>query len=176
MTEIYTKRFLRCPNGCDCEWSVEHLFGHHESAGPWACDECGEAWRLAIKGEAIEMTRAPKHDYGPRVVVVLEIPPQTEPIRFKLTKRRAAEFTDENERFLYEEHTCPTNWLGDVDEMYIGEDPDPHHIIRFVEARALTAEEEAKLEHGIGPVTLDGAPGHNLEREHKEQEAARRLN
>jgi hypothetical protein len=169
MTDLYTKRFFRCPNCNGQEFAVEHLMGKHTKAGPWGCDDCGQAWWVEIKGEAVEATRAPQHDYGPHVAVILEIPPQKEPIRFKLHARQySLERTNEEARFLYEEHTCPTNWLGEVTDLYLGEDPDPHHIIRFVESRPFTPEEMAELEHGNGPVALDGAPGLNLEREREE--------
>lgn len=174
-TVFYAKRFVRCPKGCDHEWAIEHLFGRGDTSVTWTCDECGEAQRIEIKGESVTLARAPEKDEGPRIAVILEIPPQAEPIRFKLIKRKhsPADWEPERERYLYEEHTCPGNWLGGVD-VYLGEEPDPHGLARFVEARPLTAEEEAEIEQGTGPVALDGAPGLNLER--AREEAARRPN
>jgi hypothetical protein len=172
---VRTKRFVGCPDGCDHEWQIEHLFGRGDTTVTWNCDDCGKAWRIAVKGEVVEIAHSPKQDEGERIAVILEIPPQSEPIRFKLIKRQYSpgDWDAERERYLYEEHTCPGNWLGGVD-VYLGDEPDPHGLARFVEARSLTAEEEAELEHGIGPVALNGAPGCNLER--AREEATRRPN
>ena len=49
---VYTKRFFRCPNGCEHEFSVEHMLepGRSTTAGPWYCDDCGKGWRLRFDG------------------------------------------------------------------------------------------------------------------------------
>jgi hypothetical protein len=40
---------------------------------------------------------------------------------------------DEHERYFYEEHTCPTNFVGgDVVALYENGDRDPHGAFRFV--------------------------------------------
>ena len=177
---VYTKRFVRCPNGCDHEFEVEHMLDKPDrspKAGPWYCEDCGDGWNLEQVEDFISMTKHHENQ-RPRRVVILEIPPQTEPIRFKLYRWSYGEKTQEeraeSDRYFFDEHTCMTNWFSDVQEVYLGDEPDPHGLAQFVEARPLTAEEEAELEHGSGPVALNGAPGLNLER--AREEAARRPN
>lgn len=136
MTEIKTKRFFACPNGCKQDFPVEHLLmgecGPSGTAGPWGCDDCGDSWNVAYTSDSISVTRAKavrriKHH------VILELPPQTSPVRFRLTTTYDPRHnTDDNTKFFYESHSCPTNWLRDIDVVEFEGDRDPHGLIKFV--------------------------------------------
>ena len=66
MTEIKTKRYFTCPNGCDHEFFVEHLLtkgdpcsarpGTTRNAGPWYCADCGDSWDIAYTSGSVEVT------------------------------------------------------------------------------------------------------------------------
>lgn len=162
--ELKTRRYFSCPNGCDHELSVEHLFHGvlavtaeypRRTAGPWYCDVCGQGWRLSYDHESIDVepydggagNRGFGRDGKRRWQwVVLELPPQREPVRFKVRGMRfSPEINEENVRYYYEEHTCPVNWLAEVNEVRIGEDADPHGLWRVVEVSDLTDEEKADV-------------------------------
>lgn len=70
--------------------------------------------------------------------VLLCIPPQTAPIYLLvegLSFRKRDHVSDDDEpheRYFYDEHTCPTNWIRYVVEIMIGGDSDPHGLARFV--------------------------------------------
>jgi hypothetical protein len=76
-----------------------------------------------------------------RTTVILQIPPQTDPIVFEVQGWEysdiggTAEEKREHTRYYYEEHTCPTNWFRDVKKISIGDDDDPHGLVVFVEQR-----------------------------------------
>ena len=54
-------------------------------------------------------------------------------MRFKVRGSRFQKRPDEDtRRYFYEEHTCPTNWLRDVEEVSIGDNTDPHGLWKFV--------------------------------------------
>lgn len=44
-------------------------------------------------------------------------------------------------QYFYDEHTCPTNWTSEIEEISVGADHDPHGIFEFVSA------EDGHLDH-----------------------------
>jgi hypothetical protein len=145
--EIKTRRYFACPAGCDHEFSVEHLFsgaiaaaaGATRQAGPWYCDACGQAWSLTYDATTIVDVEPAHRGCGRKRKqwVTLELPPQTRPVRFKVLGMRFQEAIDEDsDRYFYEEHTCPTNWMRNVTEVEFEGDTDPHglwHLVRVEE-------------------------------------------
>ena len=129
---------------------VEHLFrsaeqydkGDGYSAGPWYCDECGTANELRMYADG-RVTARSLDKKCLRTSVVLKLPPQKEPVYFLMEGMR---FTEEwpnpgetqeehnhsRDRYFYEEHSCPTNWLKDVQEVMIGSDCDPHGLWHYM--------------------------------------------
>ena len=73
---------------------------------------------------------------GKRVRVVLEIKPTDKPIRFVLDARsyaRPGDDVTEAATYLYEEHTCPSNWFDEIVRIEVGDDKDPHGFVQLVE-------------------------------------------
>jgi hypothetical protein len=147
--ELKIKRFFTCPNGCSHEFVVEHLLakggpcaaakGTPRTAGPWYCDDCGDSWNIEYTAESIDVTRSNR----PRQVkrhVVLELSPQTSPIRFRITRSCDPDLNAGNAEYLYESHSCPTNWLRDIDLVEFEGDQDPHGLIQFVNQFDATPE------------------------------------
>lgn len=142
--ELKTQRYFTCPNGCAHRMTVEHLLdandgGPRRSAGPWYCDECGQGWKLTYDVDSVDVEPAG----GKKVdqFVILELPPQTEPVRFKVRASRVDRELDESvDVYFYEEHTCPTNWLRRVEEVSVGEDDDPHGLFKHVRTYDVEAE------------------------------------
>lgn len=139
--ELKTQRYFTCPNGCAHRMTVEHLLdqddpcstkgGPPRSAGPWYCDDCGDGWKLTYDATGVDVEPAGKKKVDQ--FVILELPPQTEPVCFKLRTSRVDRALDEEaDVYFYEEHTCPTNWLRHVDEVSIGDDDDPHGLWKHV--------------------------------------------
>lgn len=44
------------------------------------------------------------------------------------------DWTEENDRYHYEEHSCPTNWLTEIVGVIENGDEDPHGFLEFVKA------------------------------------------
>lgn len=132
--------------------ATELLFPADWQPTPQALEDLPDPLKRYIK--------ALQPDEPPRRVVILELPPQTVPVRFKLyapiyDHEKDLPDLPESNRFFYEEHTCPTNWLGQVDEIYFDDEPDVHGF-RFIELRDMTEYEIEMDERGTGPVPLDG--------------------
>lgn len=152
--EIKTKRFFTCPNGCSHQFIVEHLLTPGDpcavtkeyptrTAGPWYCDDCGQGWRITYGSNTIDVEPArgeKKRDHW----VIMELPPQAEPVRF-LTRgiRFTEDIDDDLVRFHHEENTCPTNWLRHVTEVSLGTTTDPHGLFYFVAAFDAQSREDA---------------------------------
>jgi hypothetical protein len=132
---LLTKRFVRCPHGCAHEFSVEHL-SHYEDGrqfGPWFCDDCGRGWNFTKMPDGFDVTGDKKRMVFGKVILVL--PPQTEPIYFTLDSSmqdRPLVDREEGLQYLYEQHSCPVNWFRDMVEMQIGDNKDPHGVLKFV--------------------------------------------
>lgn len=164
--ELKTKRYVTCPNGCAHEMTVEHLLGEgpcattkdypRRRAGPWFCDDCGQGWDLEYDADSVDLT--PTKGGREKMIrdwCILELPPQTEPVRFKVRGMRFEQAIEEdNRRYFYEEHTCPTNWLRDVKEIAIGAETDPHGLWKLVAIYDADAEETADAAL-LGPASDD---------------------
>jgi hypothetical protein len=48
------------------------------------------------------------------------------------TQYRPEEPCGEGDAYFYDEYTCPSNWLGDVEVVIQGDSTDPHGIAQWV--------------------------------------------
>lgn len=135
-----TKRLILCPCcGESTGSSSDHLaMGVHW--GPWYCDNCGQAFHGVNKPEGVAVDRL-----GKRIVetlVLLKLRQNTEkPIHIVVDGRMYVNDDDDlhtaislkqsQDKYHYEEHTCPSNYLA----VNISEngDPDPHGVFEHVQ-------------------------------------------
>lgn len=132
-------RYIACPACGTGRHGVSHLVAlGRVTFGPWYCDACGHGFT----GEVVDAHTVVTRPHGDRKVptlVTLELPPQAGPVRFLVEGMRfvPADGSDDGEdhdaqdAYFYEEHTCPSNWLG-VDVVAPDGDPDPHGLFRWV--------------------------------------------
>lgn len=140
---IYRHDFLICPwcgakSGC----RVDHLYGEAPRGfGPWYCEACGEAMEGTVQiGPLVQVHKAASTKrMTPRLVLLKRDGPS--PVYFVVSDHDhidGVEPTDEerqvNAEYLYEEHSCPTNWLRDVVAVIEDGDADPHGFLSFVRA------------------------------------------
>lgn len=144
----YTKRYFTCPCGGE-EFSVEHLFTEEiQSAGPWYCHKCGVGWWIKMFNKKIEII-----DSGFKLTKsldILELDPNSMKGKPLYLLVEGNIFDDdkclglpkhlESKRYFYEEHTCPTNWFGNVREICIDGEHDPHELFKYVETRPFYKE------------------------------------
>jgi hypothetical protein len=79
----------------------------------------------------------PAHQKMRKTLVLLKIDTKEEPVYFVIEglaewPMTAADLCDK-ERFFYEEHTCPTNFIR-IPMICQGGDTDPHGVFEFVDA------------------------------------------
>jgi hypothetical protein len=110
------------------------------TAGPWYCDDCGHGYRVEVLHDGTVLI----DPIAERLIhrhVLLQILPQKEPI-FVLVKGMRFSTQDggpdaqaQHDAFHYEENSCPTNHLRSVQQLMVGDETDPHGILRVVSAK-----------------------------------------
>lgn len=93
------------------------------------CEEC----QIKKTAEALAETIA-NREAKPKVeeFVLVELPPQTEPVRF-IFRRMKVEATEDQCKYYIEEHTCPINWMQSVEAIHIERlGPDPHGLFKYL--------------------------------------------
>jgi hypothetical protein len=103
----------------------------------WTCDDCHLQFRIK---------RVSDNDFETDLTGVAETPvtvtlrsATVPPITLKLNTWKYAhsqglppEEYESNERYFYNEHTCPTNWVHEIEEIEFQGDTDPHGVFEFV--------------------------------------------
>jgi hypothetical protein len=146
---------VACPNCGEPAGTVDHILDGTGSKefGPWYCDECGRGYGgKLLPGGEIELYLS--KDMKVETLDHLVILPQDKPVHF-IVKGMA--FVDENgsrrdaehKRFFYEEHTCPTNYVG-VEMIAFDGDIDPHGLFKFVASTDMPDDYDVDEDYGDG--------------------------
>lgn len=168
----HSRLFAVCPH---CNAHTDSRLDHLEvgaSFGPWDCDECGMPYGGVFQGADTVLKKREKTSERIPAMVLLEFPPSDKPVRFLLsgTRFRYLKDTDSPEeaensvRFFYEEHSCPTNWLGEVEMVIFDGDADPHGFLRYVrhvENPALPGQMDCERDSALlemFPEVMDNTP------------------
>lgn len=133
--QVFAKRFAKCPCG-EHEWPVEHLFemGEGREAGPWYCDACGYAWRFRTHGKDLLIDphlEGGEHRRKTTERLILRIPPGVHSIYVSVNATNYG--PSSNHRYFYEEHTCPSNIFREVQQVWLGDELDPHGLFELCE-------------------------------------------
>jgi ribosomal protein S27AE len=133
---LTVKKFFDCPACGQGEFRYDHL-EPGRSWGSWACDECG-VW---IDG-TISAAGLPQVKYSEKlpniptlVLLRLRKPLKDGAFVHAVIEAKCHDGKEDligsGDEFLYNEHTCPTNWLG-IAIIIDGEDTDPHGVFEWV--------------------------------------------
>lgn len=127
--------YIPCPFcGDQSSFSITHLLGENTTFGPWYCDKCGHSIRGEVKSGSVEIEK--RTEVKINTLDLLCIPPHEKPVYFvvagsKISPRDSGDEELGHTKFFYEEHTCPTNWLGEVLEVVDRGDRDPHGLFKY---------------------------------------------
>ncbi len=142
---LYRHEFAVCP-WCDGETGsrVDHLYEDAlpREAGPWYCDACGRAYRVKVMAPSVvEITKDEQSKRAfTRSMALLKLEGKEGPVFFVMDHNRywdGPESDEENQshqRYFFEEHSCPTNWLNECVAVIENGDADPHGFLSFVRA------------------------------------------
>jgi len=135
MAEVIKKLFWPCP-GCDYgEFQFDHL-----SVGQqvhWCCDGCNKqikgvrlgrySFDAVLTGwENLPMTFTLRSRTEPPIEV------KVNGWKYEHSKNDTPEEYFDDQEYFYNTHTCPTNWLRDVEQISVGKDTDPHGLFHLV--------------------------------------------
>lgn len=109
-----TKTYVHCPN-CDHQMSVvDHLFKDKiKSAGPWSCRKCNLEWLLSLNEDQLTIIQyeGQSKPFAPALALLRT---RTSPAIYFIVPVRSMDPDNVGEnRYFYDEHTCPTNWIND---------------------------------------------------------------
>jgi hypothetical protein len=120
--------------------SINVHFKPHRYLDTIECDGCGKYFKVKFEGKTItdveENTEvAPRRSY----LDLLVVPPGDKPL-FILVKSfdypHSLNETDQerfdHQKYHYEEHTCPTNWVHSIEAFVFDGDDDPHGFGKLV--------------------------------------------
>jgi hypothetical protein len=149
---------VACPNCGETAGSVDHILDGTgpNSFGPWYCNACGRGYHgeLLAGGEIeLRLSDTTKVETLDHLVLL----PQDKPVHF-LVKGMA--FVDEpgsrgdpgHKRNFYEEHSCPTNYIG-VEMIAVDGDQDPHGLFKFVASVDMPEGYDLDEDYGDGPAS-----------------------
>ena len=132
-------RFILCP-GCGKEdFRVDHLPVGTVTA--WYCDGCGVRFRLRnfADDNLVECEILAGQSKSPRLVTLRSDEPVIIQVgTFALLPEDDDVRREDNARYFYEEHTCPSNFLRNVVRVFGADgEEDPHGIFKFVKIESL---------------------------------------
>jgi hypothetical protein len=129
-------RYIRCPACGKGEFAVSHLPVGTKTA--WYCDECGVHFHLHVLSESqVETAVDPSERIEKTLVTLRSEQPVTILLEGMRFVRPGKPDDGDHDRYFYEEHSCPTNWLRHVLQVRddTGDD-DPHGIFAYVKTEA----------------------------------------
>jgi len=131
-TIIEIKHFIECPHCHNSNNRIDHLFNDGKKEvcfGGWYCDDCGGGYKGSVKGKDVFVEKTDNRKDNS--IVFLKSGNVLLVVKGRYYN---GEHNSENDKYFYNEHTCPTNYFPDV-EMVIdleNGDTDPHGIFEFV--------------------------------------------
>ncbi len=141
-------RYIVCPGCGKGPKQVSHLEVGAKTA--WYCDECGVRFRLhVLSADAVDCEVIPGERKEKTIVTLRsEVPVTIRVEGMNLINRE--NFDDDGttpelrDRYFYEEHTCPTNFLGVLNVSDDAGDTDPHGIFKYVKTEPWVEPEESQ--------------------------------
>lgn len=144
MANVYveTKTHPICPE-CGSQTgigTIDHLRNEQDFVTRWVCDDCGRSIKIHVVDGTLRSAEVSPAEHWVKGVAVLKLEPQDHPIYFAIehsdyrpmsAQHESEADRDESRRFLFESHSCPTNWLRPI-LVVDGADSDPHGLLKYV--------------------------------------------
>lgn len=185
--KIHQHNYISCPACGDGEHRVDHLYDMRMPVkfGPWYCNKCG----AVFAGEVIATGNVSVWPHETRTrftrsMALLKLDGKGGPVffvmdhaRYHASETESDEENQKHQRYYFEEHSCPTNWLRKCVAVIQNGDWDPHGFLDFVRAadvpRDFDTDDDSQWENlfpeAFDKVTIDGSvsPANLIERSTK---------
>lgn len=127
---IEIKRYVKCPA---CNEAAGHLYEElKDGTYKWYCD-CGNQYSFEYKdGNVLKVESTGNFFAKTRILLANDDIALIIKGNRYFTEGRLTD--DEHDRYYYDEHTCPTNYMRDVIEVIDlrSMDTDPHGVFRYI--------------------------------------------
>lgn len=144
--ESSLRYWAKCPSCAEGRFELTHLVNARalrasNSFGPWYCRGCGQgvAGEISPSGDAVELKVL--EERVEEFYDLLKLEPQAKPVYFVVRASRALNSKCDL-RYLYEEHSCPTNHIHCELIVHDG-DSDPHGLFKYVTSVTLPQDHKA---------------------------------
>ncbi len=136
IVQAKTRLYVPCINCTDGSWWWNNLAVGQEVQ--WACDSCRASFKIKQVGaDSFAVTLLPSKKDTP-ITVTLEsvtIPKITLKLnawKYAHSQNETKEEYESHTEYYYNEHTCPTNWTRQIEQIIFEGDTDPHGVFQFV--------------------------------------------
>jgi len=135
IVQAKVRLYIPCPGCTEGSWRVDQLSPGQSTS--WTCESCrNECDILRVDANFFKVALNGRKD----TPVVVTLRSDTEPAitmrlnawKYSHSQKDSPEEYKEHQRYFYDEHTCPSNWVKYVEEISVGKDKDPHGIFGFV--------------------------------------------
>lgn len=143
---LYSHDLIVCPHcGGESGHRVDRLYsGAPRAFGPWYCGQCRGSFSGRVKAPK-DVDVWQNHDGArfTRSMALLKLEADSRTVFFVMDHDRywppddlgqSDRENQSHQRYYFEEHSCPTNWLSECVAVIEDGDTDPHGFLEFVRA------------------------------------------
>lgn len=143
-TPIETQESIRidviCPLCKNHTFGLGHLLKYIENSkpyevGPWECNSCHEHFNFQLYKDKSVKIKQVERDIKYLPFITLLKSTHDNPIYLIVKDNqhvKQGEDVANYAAYWFNEHTCPTNWIKNVEVIIFEEDTDPHGVFQFV--------------------------------------------
>lgn len=137
------KQVFDCPVCGKHQFSVGHVLDKDRDFMRWNCDVCGSAIRFRIEAGQVIFEQADPEWKRIPCAVELACGDYLFILKTQCLERETPEERDEGHRYLFNEHSCPTNFADEINAIvHPGTgDTDPHGALAYRRTILLTPED-----------------------------------
>lgn len=135
IVQAKVRLYVPCPGCTEKSHRVDQLIPGQSTT--WSCNSCHNQFSIMRVNDTDFRTRLTGVKETPVVVTLQSITKPAITLRLNTTRyahsqKDTWEDYVEHQRYYYDEHTCPTNWFREVEEIVFQKDKDPHGVFEFV--------------------------------------------
>jgi hypothetical protein len=137
IVQATTKLFVSCPTCKKGEFRIDQI-PVGAQYGPWECRIC-YAYAMVRRLSSVD-TQIDAAEGRKQTPITVTLQSRTEPKiilklnawKYEFSQNNTPEEFQEHERYYYNEHTCPTNFVSQIEQIIFEGDRDPHGVFEFV--------------------------------------------
>lgn len=136
LVQAKVQLFISCLNCPEGSWRVDQL--PISQTATWACGKCRRCANIKrISEDQFQIISVERAMDEPITVTLRSVtePPITLKLntwKYFIGQKESQEEYEDNQRYYYNMHTCPINWIHEIKEIECEGDCDPHGIFQFV--------------------------------------------